>query len=179
MRNRLISLPTWALFPVTAVPWTAVLFAVGLIDGGSWREALLPAATVGVIVGLGTAMALKYRWRTEQHALGPIPAEDRRTAMRAARKGPAPADPEVRAAALRLAQRQLQEVRRRYPLLAIAGAVYAAADLIGVFVYSHWYLLIPAVLVVPMAISLARTPKQLRARIALLSEPQEPVLRTE
>ncbi|WP_112237919.1 hypothetical protein [Kribbella monticola] len=179
MRNRLISLPTWALFLVTAVLWTAVLFAVGLIEGGHWQDALLPAAPVGVVVGLGTALALKHRWRMEHQALGPIAATDRRTAMRAAQKGPAPADPEVRAAALRLAQRQLQEVRRRYPLLAIAGAVYTTADLVGAFVFSNWFLLVPAVLVVPMAISLARHPKRLRARIALLSEPQEPVVRAK
>ena len=166
-----MSMPTWALFLVTGVPWIAVLFVIDLIYGDSLLRALIPAAIFGVLLGVATTFALKFAGRMEKRAFGDAPTEVRRAATRAARTGPVPADPAVRAAAVRLAQQQLQQVRRTRPVLAVVAVTAVTTSVIGAF-FSPWPLLALA-FEVPLMAQIFLIPRRLRGRIALLSEPQE------
>src|SRR5882757_8684092 len=123
MRDRLLSMPTWARLLVTGLLWFALLFVIGLIEDDNLWRALIPAAILGDIMAAGTTFALKYGLRAERRALGDVSQLDQRAAIRAARTGPVPADPVVRAAALRLAENNLEQGRRSRPLLAIAVSV--------------------------------------------------------
>jgi ABC-type multidrug transport system fused ATPase/permease subunit len=177
VRDRLISMPNWALFLVTGLPWVAVFFVIDLIFGDSLLPALVPAAILGVVLGVGTTAALKFGDRLEKRAFGDVSTEVRREATRAVRTGPVPADPETRAVALRLAQQHLRYVRRLRPVLAVNAALALIVGVVGAF--SSSWLVLAFVFAVPLLAQLVLTPRRLRDRIALLSEPQEPVLRTE
>ena len=71
---------------------------------------------------LGAVMGPIFAWsaRRESEALGPLEGSQRRQARRAARRGTAPADPEIRRAAYRLAVAQRDYVRKlRVPFLVV------------------------------------------------------------
>jgi hypothetical protein len=171
MRERLLSLPGWVLFLATAVAWVAALFAVGLISADDPLWAIESAAVVGVPLGAGTTLALKFGERAERRALGDLPPESRQAAIRAARKGPAPADPGVRAAALRLAEQGLQRSRRPVSVLVIGTGALVVADIALAVLYSEWILLLAAPVTAMIPISVLLTRKRLRARVRMLSEP--------
>ncbi|QNE16597.1 hypothetical protein F1D05_00125 [Kribbella qitaiheensis] len=171
-------MPVWALLPVTWIPWTAILFAVNLASGDSLLPAFELAAVGGVVLAVATTLPLKFRWRAERRALGEATQTDRTAAIRAARTGPVPADPEVRAGALRLAQTDLQRPQRWRPWMAVAGLVFVAGQ-IGLAFSSPWSLSRSGARRPVVRLLVVRLPKRPRTRIALLSEPQEPVLRTQ
>jgi uncharacterized membrane protein len=174
MRDRLLSMPTWALLLVTGLLWFAVLFVIGLIEDDDLWRAFVPAAIGGVIMAAATTFPLRYGLRTEQRALGDVSQFDQRVALRAARKGPVPADPAARAAALRLAEKNLEQVRRSRPLLAAAGSLFVVAQIGLAFSSSSvWNLLLLVPLVPALAFSLFRRPGRLRARVAVLSQAQD------
>lgn len=86
-------------------------------------------------------------------------------------KGPVPSDPEVRVAAIRLAQEQIQRTSKVRPLLIIGMIAAMFASIAGALTGSFWSLLY-LLLYIPLFVILLLTPKRLRKRIALLSEPE-------
>jgi hypothetical protein len=178
MRDRLMSLPIWALFLVTGLPWLPVLLVIGLVEDADFARAFVPAAVFSVVMGLLVTLALKYRWRAEGRAVGDVGDEVRRAAIGASVKGPVPTDPEVRAVALRLAEHRLEQIRRTRVWILVSTALVVVGNVISA-IYSPWRLLFLAIYLPSMLIGWFVVPKQVRARIALLSEPQEPVRRTQ
>jgi hypothetical protein len=87
-----------------------VLVEVGAhLLGNDWWLALVGGAVSGTLFG---PLAHRQNQRARELATGLSPAEQR-AALRAALRGPVPQRPEVRAAAQRLAERQLAETRRQ------------------------------------------------------------------
>jgi hypothetical protein len=168
MRQRLSSLPTWVLLVLIWVPWTAVVFVVGLISQVELRWNLGFATVFGLGLAVALTFSVKQRWRLQDEALGDVPEELRRSATRAAWTGPVPTDLETRAAARRVAERHLQQFRRIRPVLIIGLACMIASAVVNAFV-DPWRLLF-SVFYLPVIGILATTPQRLRKRIIVLSD---------
>lgn len=168
MRDRVMSMPVWSLLPVAWLAWGAVFFVVNLISGDDVAHAVVLAAIAGAVMAVATVAALKFRWRVEQRTLGGVTPTDRSTAIRASRGGPVPTDPEVRTAALELAQGDLKRQLRSRPWMTGFLVLLVVSEIAGAF-YSPWAILVLVLLVPVFAFQLFVLPKRLRERIAQLS----------
>ncbi len=172
MRDRLMSMPVWGLLPVAWLAWGAIFFVINLISRDGLADAVVLAAIAGAVMAAATVGPLKIRWRVEQRALGAVSPSERSTAVRAARTGPVPTDPEARAAALALAQGDLKRLHRTRPWMIGVIALLVVSEIGLAFTGSPWTLLL-AVLTVPLLVfQVILLPKRLRNRIALLSAAQ-------
>jgi hypothetical protein len=169
MRDRFLSLPVWALFLILGAAWCAVFFVVNLISGDDLAHTVVLAAIGGAVMGVATVAPLKFRWRVEQRALGGVAPTDRSMAIRASRSGPVPTDPEVRTAALELAQGDLRRQLRARPWMAAVLVLLVISEIGIALTSSPWSLLVLAPLVPIMVFQLFVFPQRLRERIALLS----------
>jgi hypothetical protein len=141
-------------------------------DGASWTT----SAVVGGIAGIVFALAIWWfepKWRRERAELeGDLPADKVQLARRAAERGPVPTDPEIRAAALRIASHGLT-TSSRYPgprLTTAIGVVMAIAT-IRAAMSGSWWAPLYALSASAMLYSGLYRPKQLRRRIDLLAAP--------
>lgn len=169
MRERLNTTPTWALLLILWLFWTVITFVMGVIAVRDLLWTSVFAVGIGLITAAALTFAIKIRLRWENRALGDVSKDVRRQALRAAWKGPVPADPEVRAAAISVAQEQLRQARRARPILIIVAACGLVAAVGSAVVGSAWQLLTAA----PHLFLLAAfflSPKRLHNRLALLSE---------
>ena len=116
----------------TSHSWPSLLLASvtgGLVFGASRAlvnvvldtgDSVTSAGVSGFV--LGAVMGPIFAWsaRRENEALGPLDRGQKKLARRAARRGVAPADPEIRQAAYRLAVAQRNYVRKlRVPFLVV------------------------------------------------------------
>lgn len=171
MRQRVVNAPWWALSLCTGVLFG---LAFGIVSALFMRPADgVPAfgVTVGVIGGIlfglvmGPVLArLNGRARD---ALGELPAGRHSEVLRAASRGPVPADPEIRTAAARLAEVQLaQTLRYRtlglivFPVLLVLQAVLAVA-------VSAWFGLGVVLFGALLALQVVE-PRRLRRRVEIL-----------
>jgi hypothetical protein len=97
---------------------------------------------------------------------------DHRAVLRAAAGGPVPADPELRAAALELATRQLRGAQRARRPIAVLLGLCAALEAVAAVVFTPWLWVGTAVLLVILTHQLGQ-PARLRRRIAEL-RPDQP-----
>lgn len=172
MRDRLMSMPVWSLFLVIALPCTAVFSVIDLISGDSVPRAFIPAAFFGVLAGVAVTLGLKLAARMEKRVFGDASVDVRREARRAARTGPVPSDPDVRTAALELAQGDLKRLLRSRPWMTAILVLLVVSEIGLAFTSSPWSLLVLVPLVPVLSFQLIVFPKRLRARIALLSAAQ-------
>jgi len=96
---------------------------------------MLAGVAFGAVMG---PLAARHN-RRARSMLGPLPAEDFAVVLRAAARGPVPADPQLRRAAGRLAQLRLDELNRNR---AWTSAVFLLAFLLEVYaavVTSAWF----------------------------------------
>ncbi|MFC5264777.1 hypothetical protein ACFPJ1_21905 [Kribbella qitaiheensis] len=127
MRTYLLTAPGWL-----------VGLSSGLILGTGFaavtryadpRASWLAAAIVGVVVGVLSGAALAFaacRQRRELRvAAGDLPPAQLLDAYRAAVRGPVPVDPQIRAAAARVARRRI-ETARQTRILTVAAAILLA-----------------------------------------------------
>jgi hypothetical protein len=132
-------------------------------------------AVVGGVVGgpvfiLLMIVVLRRVDYLTKKALGDTPAPVRRAALQALRRRPVPADPEVRAAAIRLAEHELVQMRRwRTALLIICGFEVAVNGFLLISSGSLWRLLQVAIYLFLFVYQFYR-PRYLRARIELLTD---------
>lgn len=124
--------PRWLTAVLTGVPFGVALGLWVKLDGGSWLGAGFIALS-GIPFGLCMA-SWSANWKHDLDAAeGDLPPAQLQEARRAATRGPVPADPAVRKAAIRIAAAQLPPVRQRR-LMVLAGGVMvvcaagAAAD---------------------------------------------------
>ena len=136
MRGRLQRIPTWVLVPLMGVPFGTAMGISVKNDGGSTGSAVLAGILLGLFFGLAMTLAQNRQLPFLRQARGAIPSPTlRRAAIRAVRGGPVPADPEVRMAAIRLAESQLELLHRQrraslivWPLLLAAAIASSLAD---------------------------------------------------
>lgn len=140
-------------------------------DGASWVE-------TGGFAAVGGAMLGFAMWRFEprirrelEEVGGDLPAEKLELAHRAARRGPVPSDPEVRAAALRIASHQLGSSTTWIPgpRLRTAMGALMAINAVGSGVSGSFWALIYGTSAALLLYSGLYYPRQLRSRIRLLS----------
>jgi hypothetical protein len=108
MRVSVEKSPAWVICLLTGVPFGAAMGTYSKIDGSSLKFAVIGGVLIGFLFGTTMAFTLRRQRKLLVRAVGPDTSPvDRRAAGRALRRGPVPADPEVRAAAIRLARHQL------------------------------------------------------------------------
>jgi hypothetical protein len=158
--------PRWAAPVLAGVGFGIAMGLSAKHDGDGWLGAGF-MATSGIPFGLATAWWVPRLRRQRELAEAGIPADQLQYARLAASRGPLPAAPEVRAAALQITSYQLAEATKRRKVRILIGGVFligtvgAASEgspwallyaLCGAaLVYFHWY-----------------WPRQLRRRIELL-----------
>lgn len=159
--------------------WLRVAFAclvggagTGLLaktDGVSWTTSGV-AAVIGGIVFAVAIWRFEPKWRRERAEIeGGLPADKLRLARRAAERGPVPADPEIRAAALRIASRNLTTLQRPGPRITTAIGVVMAIATIGAAMSGSWWAPLYALSACATLYSGLYRPKQLRRRIELIT----------
>ncbi|MFI6680070.1 hypothetical protein [Kribbella sp. NPDC050470] len=140
-------------------------------DGASWATTTGFAAFGGVVFGFAL-WRFEPRIRRELAEVeGDLPAEKLELAHRAARRGPVPSDPEVRAAALRIASHELGSSSTWIPGPRIRTAIGAlmALNAVGSAVSGSLWALIYGTSAALLLHSGLYYPRQLRSRIRLLS----------
>jgi Flp pilus assembly protein TadB len=172
MRAYLSKAPRWITAPIIGLPFGIMMGIYTKIDGPtSWLGAVLGGLVGGVFFGAVMAFSLDKRRRSMRAAVGDLPTGEAKAARRAADRGPIPTDPEIRAAAVRIATQQqldlLCPVSRR--LFIVAMVLSLTFSVVGAVTESPWYLLyalVPALLLT----SQWYLPRRIRRRIKLLSE---------
>ncbi|MEV8378515.1 hypothetical protein AB0P21_37600 [Kribbella sp. NPDC056861] len=170
MRASLKKIPLWGSVALLG----GVVFGLAMgfytkYDGASTRFAVVGGVLTGLSFGLVTALACRRLIRRWQDALGDIPSPVRRAADRALwRWRPVPADPEVRAAAIKVAEYRLaQLVVWRSRSLVLWGILLALSILLLVRDVSLWRIFDVLVFVFFLSQQFY-APRALRRRIEVL-----------
>jgi hypothetical protein len=171
MRTDLADAPRWVLGTVTGIPFGAATGVYTTIDEPtSWTEAIVAGLIAGVIFGATMAYSLDQRRREVRAAAGDLPANKFRS--RAAARGPVPTDPEIRAAARRIATQQLDRFFRGRKL-SIAAMALAVVFGVGMALTGSPWRLLYALGAGALLINQRHWPQRIRRRIALLSDTTE------
>jgi hypothetical protein len=172
-----LTAPRWAMPLVTGVPaGVLVVFFVLVVTPAPWPAALACGLLVGALIGGAMDATARAQRKLVRTAAGELPVERQIAALKATRGGPIPADPEIRAAALRIADRQLKLVPSKRVMLSIFPPIGGALVVITASTAPGWVTLVftlPAVLAVVCTVVLIwqaySSPRRLRERIRLLS----------
>ena len=160
--------PWWVLSLYTGPAFGLLLGLYSALTGADALTAgvtgVLGALLFGLVMG-PLAARLNRRSRPVVEA---IPPGHEREVVRAAARGPAPADPQLRAAALRLATHQLEgALRFRWPVT--AGLVlFTLAEAAAALAYTPWLWIGAATFLAILVLQISQ-PGRLRRRIAELS----------
>ncbi|MEV8378868.1 hypothetical protein AB0P21_39390 [Kribbella sp. NPDC056861] len=173
MRERLVTMPTWALFLITTLAFLLPMIIAGFFGDLLTRAGLIFFVAFSLVFGAIMTLTLKRRFRRERRAVGDVPPAVENAAHKAVMRGPVPTDPEIRAATLKLAEHQLQMMIKWRPLVIIGFTIAAVATVASVIAASEapWRLLVIACYV-PLMLAQWYGPKKLRRRIQELAEPQ-------
>jgi Flp pilus assembly protein TadB len=171
MRAYLSKAPRWIMAVSIGLPFGIMMGIYIKIDGPtSWMGAVVGGLVAGVFFGAVMAFSIDKRLRAMRAAVGDLPAGEAKAARRAADRGPIPTDPEIRAAAVRIATQQLDLLRPVLRRRFIVGMVLLLTfSVVGAVIESPWYLLyalVPALFLT----SQWYLPRRIRRRIRLLSE---------
>jgi hypothetical protein len=174
-----LTAPRWILPLMTGLPAAlVVVLFVGIVTPAPW-----PAAVVCGMLAVALVGSVTERWSRGRRALaasaaGNLSVDQQVVAFLAARSGPVPADPEVRAAALRIADHYLKRVPPKAVLLSAGPLPFAVIATVALSTAPGWVvavLLLPALLaVICTAVLIWQAyywPGRLRERIGLLSTP--------
>jgi hypothetical protein len=171
VRNYLSAAPKWVVALIMGTGFGTWMGIFIKNDGLSWTETVVSGLILGVAFGIPMAFWFDKERREMRVVEGDIPTEKLTAAHRAAWNGPIPEDPEVRAAALRITTHQLRQDGQIPRPVSIGGALLMlTASVIQSVADSPWYLLF-AVAPVFILVSHLYSPRRIRRRIELLSEP--------
>jgi hypothetical protein len=133
MRTYLLTSPPWAVGLVSGLIFGAGFAAVTRFTAPppvSEQVVAIAGVVAGVLVGGAVAYAGVRRQRDVRAAAGDLSPAQQLDAYRAAVGGQVPADPQIRAAAVRIAQRRIEELRQ----FCIVSVLLVALLLFGVVV---------------------------------------------
>lgn len=137
-------------------------------ESSSWTTALAAGAISGILFGAMMGPTMAKQNRRHRQATGDLSPQDFFVVQRAARRGPIPTDPRLRAAAARAAAFQLDNARgHRKSGIPIFG-LGLAMSVAFVFQSRWWLLVMPAYAY--LLIALWELPKRLERRRKLLSD---------
>lgn len=173
MRGYLSDAPKWVVAVIAGTFFGTFMGIFIKSDGSRWTETIISALVLGVAFGIPAGFWFDKQRRQMRAAEGDLPTDQLKSAHRAAERGPIPEDPEVRAAALRIATHHLQQLQQTPRLVAIGmPIVLLIVSAIGSMTDSPWYLIL-AVVPVFILVSQLTLPKRIQRRIELLSKPTE------
>ena len=175
MLKRLSTAPRWVLALVTGVPFAVVMSVYAAMTLTNLTVA--GRVYVGVVVGIvgGAFFGFFMGWFTERRrndvpvrAVDEVPDALRPVVMRSAWRDPAPADPFVRHAALRVVEDSRELNHRRWRSTAVIFTCFSLFHLALALTSSRWYWLGFALFAGLLALHLA-WPRRIDQRIAILS----------
>ncbi|WP_432946492.1 hypothetical protein ACQPXM_08375 [Kribbella sp. CA-253562] len=178
MRISSQDVPSWVAGTVAGVMY-GVLFALGthyLGDVG-WTAALIMGGIGAPFFGVAMGFVSRQLKQTIAPTAGgdELTRKQRGIALRAAQRGPIPADPAVRAAAAEYARRHLDQADKRWTRILIAfGAFFLLVGFVVGLVDDDrpWWRALPALCGVVLFAYLLIQPRHLRRRIAALTADQ-------
>lgn len=166
LQPRLLNAPWWVLALVTGVPFGVAMGVFAGVRDGNLPLALYMGAAAGVLFGLVMGAVLSRQHRRTRAAMAVAPGREL-AVLGAAGKGPAPADPAVREAALHLLTDQRRQLARwRVPSLVLFGA-FAVLDAVVAIMGNPWLWLGVALFVGLAALQLVAA-RRVERRIAVL-----------
>lgn len=113
MRAYLLTAPRWVLSLLHGLPFGFVLATAILWDRQASAQQIIGLGLVsGLVYGVGVAFAGEKERREARTVIGEVSPDRLRAVCRASRRGPVPADPEVRASSLRLAGHDAAKAQR-------------------------------------------------------------------
>jgi len=168
--TRLETAPTWVQSVALGLAFGALwVLSQRLLLSHDWGEAfvsgVLASALYGAVVGPLTAK--KRRLARTEAGLDALPVHQQRTALRAARGGPAPTDPAARHAALRLAAQRRDRIHAQRVLATTILVAATAASALAALASSPWWWASAAIFAGLLASQLTET-RRLHHRITLL-----------
>ncbi len=134
-------------------------------EWGTLASGMLASAVYGAVVGPLTAK--KRRLARTEAGLDALPVHQQRTALRAARGGPAPTDPAIRHAALRLAAQRRDRILAQRVLATTILVAATAASALAALTPSPWWWASAAIFAGLLVSQLTET-RRLHHRITLL-----------
>jgi hypothetical protein len=134
MRTYLLTAPRWMVGV-----FSGLIFGIGMafIVRGispptpSWPATLVICLATGAGFGLTMAFTIGRQRHALLEAAGDLPPAQLLAAVRAAAWGPVPAEPQIRAAAGRVAQSRIVKIRRSRVLLLIVVVLFSALGVIN------------------------------------------------
>ena len=157
---------------IAGVPFGIAMGLSAKLGGAGWAGAGF-IATSGIPFGLIMG-PWASRWRRERaQAEAGLATDKLRAARRAASRGPVPADPEVREAAIRIASHQLANILRHRIFRMLLGGVMLLATVGAAAAGSLWALVYGLAAAGSLYFH-GYWPRQLKRRIELLSAPDTP-----
>lgn len=170
MRANRLEVPVWILAVIGGTLFGASMGFFARRGGADWVSVGVAVLVPGVIFG-GGMWSWASTWLTRmKEAVGDLPADKAKSVRQAAARGPVPSDPEVRAAALRLARAQLAEYAGMYRWGSVAVLTLLTFGFIVRAVTDSLLALAPALLFGALLFGQWYMPRRLRRRISLLSE---------
>ncbi|MGC4939648.1 hypothetical protein [Kribbella sp. DT2] len=142
-----LTAPAWALALLTGLPVAVVITLLVALSGDSVTFALTLGAVVGLLFGLVIATGAVRQRRTLRPIFDQLPSADFDLARTAARRGPIPTQPAIRAKAVELIDLRLHHLRRVRTLMTVVYGTALAISLITVILGHWWY--------IPLAVLLA------------------------
>lgn len=140
LRGASLRAPWWVLSAIAGVIFGIGQFLTNLGEGRSTGASATGALIAGLIFGLIVGPFSARQHRRFLAAQGDVPRESQREVRRAVMRGPAPSDPEVRAAAARVVALQLFQLHRLWWGVILWVALGALALWLAVS-ESPWWLL--------------------------------------
>lgn len=177
VRAYLATAPVWVQSVIAGVLFGGCMTIWQAFRGnGSWPLWILLGVLAGVFFGAFIGRMIKRDFGGSRTELAALPLDQRRAAMRAAARGPAPADAKVRRAALRQAEaaRRLLQRRWRFNLVVFSVAVVGYAAL--ALTTTPWWWAAFAMFAALLAGQFASR-RRLDRRIAVLAADGDPVAR--
>jgi hypothetical protein len=167
MREWLTAQPRWVLSLVMGLSFAVLMTLQGPLRGNSWGEAALTGVISGALFGPLMGPYLHRLYRRQTDAVGALDPGTQRAAARAIRRGPVPMDPQVRAAAVRVIDYQLAEMRRRRWLSVVGFVLFMVLSTTLAITQSPWWWLAVAfwVAMAGMALVLPRRLQRRRAQL--------------
>lgn len=173
MRAYLVALPMWVMSAVSGVLFGAVMTVYSIVRDDDLPLAFLVGmgVLVGIAFGISIQLVLGRDFDQGRAELAALPIEQRRAAIRAVSRGPAPADPTVRKAALNQVLRTRDLYRRRARFnLTVFGAFLVLEVVLAI--RNPWYWAAVA-LFAGFFVAQLVLPRRLERRAAVLSSPAQ------
>jgi hypothetical protein len=135
-----LTAPVWALILLTGLPVGALIALLIVVSGDTLTFAVVFGAAVGLLFGLVIAVG-SHQHRRDLPLLERLPEPGWTLARAAARGGPVPTNPEVRAVAVELLDLRIRNLRRARTGLVLVLGLNLLIALVNIALGNWWFIL--------------------------------------